>query len=203
MWYSRTMVLVINGHPNQNSFTGAVAKAYASGVREEGVKVEILNLGELKFDPILHNGYREVMSLEPDLIRAQNLIKDCQRMVICYPQWWGSGPALLKGFIDRTFLPGFAFRYREQSARWDKLLAGRSGELWLMSDSPKFWFYLVYWNSPIKWLKSATLEFCGIKPVTVNIVDRVRFLSAPQREKVLQRAHKAGVLAARLCRTKK
>lgn len=190
------MILVINAHPSQKSFTGAIADSYVAGAREAGASVEILNLHELKFDPILHNAYREVVALEPDLVRAQKLISDCRRLVICYPQWWGSGPALLKGFIDRTFLPGFAFHYRANSALWDKLLAGRSAELWMLSDSPRFWFVFMYWNSPIKWLKSATLEFCGFKPVKVNIVDRVRSLSLEQRKKALRRAHAAGVRAA-------
>lgn len=158
--------------------------------------MEIVHLADLTFDPILHEGYRKVMPLEPDLVRAQELIRACTRLVICYPHWWGTGPAILKGFIDRTFLPGFAFKYRDKSAFWDKLLSGRSAEIWLLSDSPRFWFVLKYWNSPIKWLKTATLDFCGFKPVKVNIVDRVRFLSEDLRKKVLIRASKAGKLAA-------
>ena len=190
------MILVINGHPSRNSFTGAIANSYVVGAREAGAQVEIIHLADLTFDPILHDGYRKIMALEPDLARAQELIKSCKKLVICYPQWWGSGPALLKGFIDRTFLPGFAFKYRDKSAFWDKLLVGRSAELWLLSDSPRFWFVLKYWNSPIKWLKTATLDFCGFKPVKVTVVDRVRFLSEDQRKKVLLRAHQAGASAA-------
>jgi putative NADPH-quinone reductase len=190
------MILVINGHPSKTSFTAAIAESYTAGARRRGANVEILHLGDLKLDPILHQGYGKVMPLEPDLIRAQDLIKSCKKLVICYPQWWGCGPALLKGFIDRTFLPGFAFKYRDNSAFWDKLLVGRSAELWLLSDSPRFWFFLMYWNSPIKWLKTATLDFCGFKPVTVNVVDRVRFLNEDQREKILVRARNAGASAA-------
>jgi putative NADPH-quinone reductase len=132
------------------------------------------------------------MPLEPDLLRAQELIRSCTRLVVCYPPWWGSGPALLKGFVDRVFLPGFAFKYRENSPLWDKLLQGRSAEIWLMSDSPRFWFVLKYWNSPIQWLKTATLEFCGFGPVSVHVVDRVRFLTDEQRQKALSRAKKSG-----------
>lgn len=190
------MILVINGHPNRKSFTAALAEAYAEGARAGGAKVEVLHLGELKFDPILHGGYQSVIPLEPDLVRAQEQVKACRKLVICYPHWWGSGPALLKGFIDRTFLPGFAFKYHDKGPFWDRLLAGRSAEIWLMSDSPRFWFVLKYWNSPIKWLKTATLDFCGFKPVKVNVVDRVRFLSEEQRTKALLRAKHAGKLAA-------
>ncbi|MDH4468231.1 MAG: NAD(P)H-dependent oxidoreductase [Bacteriovoracaceae bacterium] len=191
------MILIINAHPSRNSFTSAIANSYATGAREAGAKVELLNLYDLKFDPILHDAYHKIMPLEEDLIRAQKLIKACKHLVICYPQWWGSGPALLKGFIDRTFLPGFAFHYRNNSSRWDKLLSGRSAELWLLSDSPKLWFFIMYWNSPIKWLKTATLQFCGFNPVKVNIIDRVRFLTLPQREKALERARKSSFLAAK------
>jgi putative NADPH-quinone reductase len=165
-------------------------------VRESGDLVEILHLGNLTFDPILHNGYQKIMPLEPDLVRAQELIKACTKLVICYPQWWGSGPALLKGFIDRIFLPGFAFKYRTNGSLWDKLLMGRSAELWLMSDSPRFWFIIKYWNSPIKWLKTATLDFCGFSPIKVNVVDRIRFLSEDQLKKALLRARIAGSQAS-------
>lgn len=189
------MILVINGHPSRQSFTRAIAESYAAGARAAGSQVEMLHLADLIFDPILHDGYHKMMELEPDLLKAQELIKACTKLVICYPQWWGSGPALLKGFIDRVFLPGFAFKYRENSKLWDKLLQGRSAELWLMSDSPRFWFLIKYWNSPIKWLKTATLDFCGFSPVKVNIVDRVRFLSEVQRTKALLRARKAGSMA--------
>jgi NAD(P)H dehydrogenase (quinone) len=195
-WYLVPMILVINAHPSRNSFTGAIADSYAAGAQGAGAQVEVINLVDLVFDPILHDGYGKIMPLEPDLVRVQELIKSCKKLVICYPQWWGSGPALLKGFIDRTFLPGFAFKYRGKSGLWDKLLVGRSAELWLMSDSPRFWFVLMYWNSPIKWLKTATLGFCGFKPIKVQVVDRVRFLTEDQREKALQRAHRAGAAAA-------
>lgn len=191
------MLLIINGHPSRNSFTKSVAESYTAGARESAIKVEILNLSDLKFDPILHDGYKNIQELEPDLIRAQALIRTCRRMVFFYPQWWGSGPALLKGFIDRVFLPGFAFKYRENSVRWDKLLDGRSGEIWLMSDSPWFWYFFAYWNSPVKWLKTATLDFCGVTPVKVNIIDRVRSLSEEQRKKALNRAYDFGVVAGK------
>lgn len=47
-------------------------------------------------------------------------------MVWFHPVWWGGLPALTKGFIDRVFTPGFAFKYRENSVWWDKLLSGKT-----------------------------------------------------------------------------
>lgn len=187
-----TMILVINGHPSRNSLTAAIAEAYVQGARGAGAEVELLHLCDLQFDPILHEGYRKVMPLEPDLQNAQKLLLRAKHVVFCYPHWWGSMPALLKGFIDRVFLPGFAFKYREKGPFWDRLLVGRSGEIWLMSDSPRIWFLLKYWNSPVKWLKTATLDFCGIKPVKVHVVDRTRFLTESERQRHLKKAHQTG-----------
>lgn len=185
-------ILVIDGHPSRKSFSAALAEQYAEGVRSAQGKVEVLHLSELKFDPILHEGYREIMPLEPDLKRAQDLILQAKHLVFFYPQWWGSGPAILKGFIDRVFLPGYGFKYHAKGPFWDKLLKGRSAEIWLLSDSPKYWIWFQYWSSPVKWLKVATLEFCGITPVQVRHIDRVRFLNVLQRKEWMDQALHAG-----------
>src|SRR5256885_16433644 len=70
--------------------------------------------------------YRQDQPLEPDLQRAQADILWASHLAWAYPTWWGGLPALLKGFIDRIFLPGFAFKYRKGSVLWDRLLAGRT-----------------------------------------------------------------------------
>lgn len=194
------LILVINGHPNRTSFTAGLAEAYAEGVRSRQGNVRILHLGDLNFDLSLHEGYGKIMPLEPDLYDAQALITQCKHIVFFYPQWWGSSPAVLKGFIDRVFLPGFAFKYHAKGAMWDKLLKGRSGEIWLLSDSPWFWYYFKYWNSAVKWLKTATLEFSGVKPVKIHVVDRVRFSTPEQRTAFLNSARIAGTVAAVRCR---
>ena len=53
-------------------------------------------------------------------------------------------PALLKGFFDRTFLPGFAFKYRNRSQLWDKLLSGRTADLLVTLDTPPWYFRWIY-----------------------------------------------------------
>ena len=85
-------------------------------------------------------GYAQIQPLEPDLLDAQASITWAQHLVWVYPIWWGGLPALLKGFLDRIFLPGFAFKYRPNSALWDRLLTGRSAELLVTMDSPP-WYY--------------------------------------------------------------
>ena len=124
-----TKITVLLGHPDVDSYCGSLARAYSDAARSAGAEVREINLAELTFDPVLWHGYREIQQLEPDLLDAQDALRWADVLVFAYPTWWGGAPALLKGFVDRVFLPGFAFKYRENSRFWDRLLVGRSGRL--------------------------------------------------------------------------
>ena len=132
-------ILIINGHPDSESFNSSLSKAYKSGALESKAEVREIIIRELNFDPNLAHGYRKRTQLEPDLIDAQEKIKWADHLVWFYPVWWGSLPALLKGFIDRTFLPGFAFQKRENSVWWDKLLSNKSARIISTLDQPAWY----------------------------------------------------------------
>lgn len=121
-------ILIILGHSSSQSMCASLARNYADAARQSGAEVRLLSLGEMYFDPILRHGYAHAQPLEPDLRDAQIDIAWAQHLVWVYPIWWGGLPALLKGFLDRIFLPGFAFKYRANSVLWDRLLTGRTAE---------------------------------------------------------------------------
>lgn len=174
-------ILLILGHPSADSFCGHLADAYLTGAGEAGCEVRQLRLGELAFDPILHEGYRKVQPLEPDLCKAQQDILWAEHLVFVYPTWWGAMPALLKGFIDRVFLPGFAFRYREGSKLWDRLLAGRSAHLLVTMDTPPWYYRWVFRRPGHQQMKRTILEFSGIKPVKVSSFGSILHATSRQR----------------------
>jgi len=177
-------ILVIDGHPYHKSFCSALVNAYYENSKNIA-DVKVLTLRNLKFDPILHAGYKERQSLESDLIDAQELVKWSEHIVIVSPIWWGGPPALLKAFFDRTFLPGFAFKYRPNSQLWDKYLSGRTGHLIVTSDAPAWWMRWVRGDSIVKSIKNSTLNFVGINPVTVTRLGGVRNYSEEKRKKIL------------------
>jgi NAD(P)H dehydrogenase (quinone) len=121
------------------------------------------------------------------LAAGQAAISWAQHLVFVYPIWWGAMPALLKGFIDRVFLPGFAFKYRSGSPLWDRLLAGRSAHLFVTMDSPPWYFRWVYRMPGHQQMKRTILEFSGIRPVAITSFGPVRGSSVRQREKWLER----------------
>ncbi len=115
MTQKKKNILIINGHPDSESYNFALAQAYKTGAVSGGAVVEEIILRDLQFNPILNYGYRKRTTQEPDLEAAWKKIVWADHLVFVYPVWWGSTPALLKGFIDRVFLPGFAFRKKENS----------------------------------------------------------------------------------------
>ncbi len=185
-------VLIILGHPNKETFCGALAESYKKGAIRSGAEVEEIFVLDLKFDPILHLGYQAIQDLEPDLVRAQELIKWAEHIVFVYPTWWATMPALLKGFLDRVLLPGFAFKYRENSSLWDKFLTGKSARLIITMDAPAWYNFLFYGNAGQKAMKRGTLLFCGIKPVRVTTIGSVKMLKPEQLKKWLEKAEKLG-----------
>ena len=188
-------ILVILGHPAPNSLCAGMAHAYANSAREAGAEVRFLDVGRLVFDP-LFAGYGAAQPLESDLQAAQGDIAWASHLVWVYPIWWGAMPALLKGFIDRVFLPGYAFKYRQGSSLWDKLLAGRSAELLVTMDSPPWYFRWVTRMPGHHQMKKAVLEFCGIRPVRVHSFGPVRSASEERLAEWVNRARQLGTRQA-------
>ena len=185
--------VIILGHPDKKSFCARLADSYENGAKEKGGDVERINLNEIKFNPILKKGYREIMPLEEDLIEAQRLIKWANHIVFVFPVWWSATPALLKGFIDRVFLPGFAFKYRENSTQWDKLLQGKTARIIMTSDAPVIWLYVMYFHPALNMMKKAVLEFCGVSPVSVTSFGSIKNSSDKKLEGMLYKVYRDGL----------
>lgn len=167
--------LVIDGHPNAASLTAALAQRYAEAYGD----ATVLALRDLEFDPVLHLGYRGDQPLESDLQNAQALIEAADHIVIATPVWWGSIPALLKGFFDRTFQPRWAFSYRP-SGLANGLLAARSGRIIVVTDSP-IWYLRMVGDTTVRHVRGRILRFSGIAPVKATRLGPVRPSTPQQR----------------------
>src|SRR6478609_2641493 len=125
-------ITLLLGHPDTSgTICGELALLYESAAKKAGHEVRRFNLGELRFDPILHKGYKVIQNLEPDLTALQDSIRWADHFVIIYPTWWCSMPALLKGLFDRIWLPAFAFNMRKHkdgtlALGWRKRLKGKT-----------------------------------------------------------------------------
>lgn len=187
-------ILIINGHPNRESFNFGLAAAYKEGALGAGAQVQEIVIADLHFNPNLQYGYQRRTEWELDLVTAWEKIQWADHLVWVHPVWWGGMPAIAKGFIDRVFLPGFTFRYRENSVWWDKLLKGKTGHIITTLDQPGWYYRLMFGRPSVNQLRKSTLEFCGVKPVRTSYFGVIRNSTTEQREKWLKRAHKLGSL---------
>lgn len=146
---------------------GELTDAYEQAARAAGHEVQRLNLGEMHFDPILHQGYRAIQEMEPDLKRFQELLQWSEHFVIVHPVWWLGMPALLKGLFDRAWLPGSEFRYIKTKAGkrtifWHRLMKGKTARL-IVTSGTSPWLERLFpgnVNSQLKW---GILWFAGFK----------------------------------------
>lgn len=185
-------ILIINGHPDKSSFCFALAENYKKGVEMNGTECKLVHLIDLEFNPILTYGYRVVAALEPDLKKMQQAILEADHLVIVYPNWWGTYPALLKGFIDRVFLPNFAFKYMENSPLPAKLLKGKTARIIVTMDTPQWYYWLVNKSPGHNSMKKAILEFCGIKPVKITVFSGIKSSDEAKRKKWLEEVEELG-----------
>ncbi|WP_027004001.1 NAD(P)H-dependent oxidoreductase [Hugenholtzia roseola] len=185
-------ILLINGHPNKDSFNFALAEAYKNGALASRAEVKEIVVSDLKFSPNLEFGYQKRTTLEPDLLESWEKIKWADHLVWIHPVWWGGLPAILKGFIDRLFLPGFAFQYRENSIFWDKLLKGKTARIITTLDQPSWYYWLVYGRPSVNQLKKTTLQFCGVSPVRVSYFGIVKNSKDSTRQEWIAKVEKMG-----------
>ncbi len=186
------MHLVVLGHPTPGSFSDALAHAYVNGLTQQGASVETLALRDLRFDPHLRAGFSGSQPLEPDLVSAQNALQRAEHVAWFFPTWWAGPPALVKGFIDRAFLPGFAFKYRKGNGLPDTLLSGRSSRVVTTMDSPSFWYSLWHRASVHAAFVNATLRYVGFGPVSNTTIYKLRELSAAERTAWVQKLEHIG-----------
>ncbi len=185
-------ILIILGHPVKDTFSDSLRESYKKGALSSGAEIREIVLRKLNFDLNFSEGYRGNQELEPDLAKAQEDISWADHLVLIYPNWWSTFPALMKGFIDRTFLPGFAFKYRKGSFLGDKLLKGRSARIIVTMDTPPWYYWLVYRRPGHNAMKHGILEFCGIRPVGVTTIGSLKISTEREREKWIARIENLG-----------
>ena len=147
--------------------------------------VRRVNIEELKFDPILHKGYKVIQELEPDLQKLQEEFRWSEHLVLIYPNWWSTMPAVLKGLFDRFLLPGFAFRMKKDGAYgWTPLLTGRSARVIITMDAPPLISRFLFGDN-VNEIRDGILEFCGFHPVRVSKFGPIKDMEGVRRERML------------------
>ncbi len=159
-------ILLVLAHPNPDSLNGATARSVQDALKEKGHSVRLKDLYRMDFDPVL--GMADFMAWQKgevpaDVKQEQEDIAWADALTFIYPIWWHERPALLKGWIDRTFTKGFAWDFDE------------NGRVGLLKDKKAF--VAATYGSPVpiydeldvnmeelfSSVEKGTLGFCGIQ----------------------------------------
>lgn len=146
----------------------AIAARYAAAHAD----ARVLAVRDLDFDQNMRFGYTRRQELEPDLQLAWQGLLDAQHVVVVTPVWWGSVPALLKGFFDRILLPKRAYRMKANGLPAG-MLSGRTGRVIVTTDSP-WWYLRLAGDTTVRHVRHTTLRFCGIKQVRATRLGPVK-----------------------------
>jgi NAD(P)H dehydrogenase (quinone) len=110
--------LVVVSHPDPHSLTHQVAHSVVEAIRSTGTTVETADLAAESFDPRFSAAdlslYRGNGSTPSDVAEEQTRIDRAEHLVLVFPMYWWSMPALLKGWIDRVFVEGWAYEYGDR-----------------------------------------------------------------------------------------
>lgn len=187
-------VLVLVGNPKKDSFVSSLAEAYLDSAKNKH-EVQLIKISDMEFNIDLSSGYDEKASLEDTLKSFQAYIEWCDHLVIFTPIWWGAVPAKLKGLIDRTFLPGFAFEYEKGKSIPKKLLKGKTARIVMTMDTPPWYYFWIQGAPAIKQLKTTTLKFVGFGSVKSKMIGPIISSTKESRIKWIYDMSKLGATA--------
>ena len=114
-------IMITIDHPWSQSFNHTILARVVDTLRAGGHEVDVLDLHQEDFDPVLHVDELAIYTLgeylDPKVGAFQKRIMQAQHLIYIFPVWWEVMPALLKGFFDKVFLPGWAFNEADASPR--------------------------------------------------------------------------------------
>jgi NAD(P)H dehydrogenase (quinone) len=122
----RPTALIVHAHPEQASFSAAQARAARHTLESKGYAVDTIDLYERGWSPVLDRAEFppsegpfkpqraqqeafETGALDPEVHADLDKLLRAGLLVLSFPLWWFSVPAILKGWLDRVFVMGATF----------------------------------------------------------------------------------------------
>lgn len=117
------MTTIILAHPWHGSFNKVILDTITNKYNVENKPYQVIDLNKDNFNPVMTEAelalYNQGKAIEPLVIKYQEIIKETKEIIFIFPIWWGTMPAILKGFFDKVLLKDIAFNYENG---WTPLL---------------------------------------------------------------------------------
>lgn len=179
-------ILIVYAYPNDKGYNSAIFKKVKENINKDH-DIRILDLYKDKFNPVLYfdeNKRRRNLADDPETKKYREDILWSEHIIFIFPIWWSGMPAILKGYIDRVYVKGFAYSYKGIFPVG--FLKGKSAWIIITHDTPKLYAKIIQQDYG-RVLKKQVLEMSGIKPVRITEMPFLRDKDENKREKFLMK----------------
>jgi NAD(P)H dehydrogenase (quinone) len=157
-------ILFVHAHPVPESFNRALCTTALETARAQGHDVRLIDLHAEGFNPVMstdeRRGYTEDVPIPADLVHQVEALQWAEGLILVYPTWWYSQPAILEGWMDRVWRPGIAFTLHEEGQRLRPALANIRLIGVITSFGSPWWFWTFLMGAPGRKIVLRGLRFC-------------------------------------------
>lgn len=163
-------IVIIQGHPDAagGHLLNALADAYAGSASASGHEVRRVEVAKLDFPLLRTQAEFEGGMLPSSLTQARDDMRWASHWVILFPLWHGTMPALLKGFLEHIFRPGFAMEYKKDGFP-KRLLVGHSARIVVTMGMPPLMYRWYFGAYGLRAFERSMLGFAGVKPIRESL----------------------------------
>jgi putative NADPH-quinone reductase len=189
-------VVIIQGHPDPagHHLCHGLADAYAEGAAAAGNAVSRVDLAKLDIPVLRSQAEFESGNLPSSLNAARDAIVSADHIVLVFPLWLGTMPALVKAFLEQVMRPGVAFAYQTKGLP-KKLLRGRSARIIVTMGMPALAYRWFFFAHAMRALNRNVLGFVGISPIRTSLFGMVENASEEKRQSWLGQMRSLGARA--------
>jgi putative NADPH-quinone reductase len=191
-------ILILDGHPDPSNdrFIHALAAAYRDGAEQGKHEVHVIRLADLQFPLLRSQADYETGEPVEAVRRCQDLINWATHVVILYPLWLGSMPALFKALLEQILRPGFAYSTLKLGKWPVKFLSGKSARIVVTTGMPALVYRWYFRAHSLRSLQRNILKFVGFRRIRATVIGNAAGLTRAQREKWLEKLRVLGTEAA-------
>ncbi|WP_461535683.1 NAD(P)H-dependent oxidoreductase [Spongorhabdus nitratireducens] len=184
-------VLVIYAHPNPESFNASLHREVCDGLEKAGHELRDLDLYSENFEPRLSRGEREAYMDGGKLDGVEQHIEALQwaeALIFIYPTWWMGPPAILKGWLERVWLPGVVADFGAEGVK-PKLTNIRKAMV-ITTQGSSWWRMTLIGNPPRKMFKLSLRACTRCRDIQWHALYSMDKIGNAERKRFLKRIRK-------------
>lgn len=168
--------LIVYNHPREGSFCSAVREAVKNGLKTGNHEYKVIDLDRDGFDPVMREkdlkafvaagriGEDGLEEVDPLVLRYMKMMRWAEQIVMIFPIWWMTTPAMTKGFIDKVIFPGIVYKM-EGGKLVSKLSSLKQVTIITTMNTPSEVYHDIFGNSLEGSLIKGTFNQIGIHDI--------------------------------------